>query len=241
MSIDTAVTTSSQGEAFMNADPRVVTVWSDIGCPWATLTLHKLRTRARQRNQIVMIDHRAFPLELFNRMPTPKFIVDAEMVTIAGCCPDVGWCIWPGPECTYPITTLLPMEAVQAAKDPSIGGLVASDELDSALRTAFYCGGQCISIYSVIMDLARKCPHVDVEKLGAALAQGVGRSAVFRQWEVAKRPEIQGSPQLFTAAGFVMHNPGVTYHWTAPPPNGFPRLDHYTSEWADDLLARLAV
>ncbi|MGH8276471.1 MAG: DsbA family oxidoreductase, partial [Steroidobacteraceae bacterium] len=204
------------------------------------LALHTLRTRARARDQVVEIDHRAFSLELFNRMPTPKFIVDAEIVTIAGCCPDLGWRAWPGPDSTYPVTTLPPMEAVQAAKAPSIGGLVASDELDSALRAAFYRGGRCISMHSVIMDVAGECPHVDVGELGAALAGGVGAAAVFEQWEVAKRPEIQGSPQLFATPGFAVHNPGATYHWTAPPPDGFPRLEHYTPGWADGLLDRLA-
>lgn len=239
MTVDTTVAVLPPDAVLMNTDPQVVTVWADIGCPWATLALHTLRTRARQHHQTVVVDHRAFPLELFNRMPTPKFIVDAEMVTIAGYCPDLGWRAWPGPDCTYPVTTLAPMEAVQAAKDPTVGGLTASDELDSALRAAFYSGGRCISMHPVIMDVAGTCPHVDVDELGAALARGVGRAAVFEQWEVAKRPEIKGSPQLFTAAGFAVHNPGATYHWTAPPPNGFPRLDHYTPEWADGLLDRL--
>jgi predicted DsbA family dithiol-disulfide isomerase len=240
MTVDTTVAGSPQDATLMNTDPRVVTVWSDIGCPWATLALHTLRTRARQHDHVLVIDHRAFPLELFNRMPTPKFIVDAEMVTIAGCNPDLSWRPWPGPDCTYPVTTVPSMEAVQAAKDPSIGGLVASDELDSALRAAFYCGGRCISMHSVIMDVAGECAHVDVGELGGALARGVGRAAVFEQWEIAKRPEIQGSPQLFAAVGFAAHNPGATYHWTAPPPNGFPRLDRYTPEWVDGLLDRLA-
>jgi predicted DsbA family dithiol-disulfide isomerase len=236
MTGDAKVAVSSRSGFLMNADPRVVTVWSNIGCPWATLALHTLRKRAQQRGQMVMIDHRAFPLELFNRMPTPKYIVDAEMVTIAGYCPDLGWRAWHGPDSTYPVTTLPAMEAVQAVKDPSIGGLVASDELDSALRSAFYRDGRCISIHAVIMELAAKYVHVDVGGLSAALARGAGRAAVFEQWELAKGSQIQGSPQLFAPAGFAMHNPGVSYRWTAPPPNGFPRLDHYTSEWADGLL-----
>lgn len=57
--------------------PGAVTVWSDIGCPWATLALHTLHAEASARGQQITVIHRAFPLELFNRMPTPKFIVDA--------------------------------------------------------------------------------------------------------------------------------------------------------------------
>jgi predicted DsbA family dithiol-disulfide isomerase len=222
-----------------NPDRDTVTVWSDIGCPWATLalhTLHTLRARAAHRDRPIRIDHRAFPLELFNARPTPKLIVDVEVVAIAGHRPELGWRPWTGPESAYPVTTLPALEAVQACKDPAVGGLRASDELDAALRAAFYVDSRCISVHSVILDVARQCPHVDDQQLAAALARGAGRSEVYAQWEVARRPQVQGSPHLFAAGGPAVHNPGADYHWTASPPEGFPRLDHYRTEWADDLL-----
>ncbi|MFF3330839.1 DsbA family protein [Streptomyces sp. NPDC002888] len=228
--------TDTGTDALLNADGRTVTVWSDLGCPWATLALHTLRERARERGRRVTIDHRAFPLELFNRMPTPKGILDAEIVTIAGHRPELGWRLWPGPDSHYPVTMLPPMEAVQAAKSPDVGGLIASDELDEALRRAFYVEGRCVSIHAVILDVAEQCAHVDTEQLAAALARGDGRAEVYRQWKVAEGPEVQGSPHLFAAGGFAVHNPGATYHWTAAPPSGFPRLDAYDPKWADDLL-----
>ncbi|MGH3802082.1 MAG: hypothetical protein ACRDTD_18500 [Pseudonocardiaceae bacterium] len=71
---------------------------------------------------------------LFDQQPTPKYIVDAEIVTIGARRPELGWQRWTGHEFSYPVTTLPALEAVQAAKDPAVGGLRASDELDSALR-----------------------------------------------------------------------------------------------------------
>src|SRR4051794_22061015 len=118
----------------VNADPGTVTVWSDVGCPWAMLALHTLREAARGRGRELLVDHRAFPLELFNRSPSPKTLVDAEVVVIAGRVPELGIQLWNAAEYTYPATTLPAMEAVQAAKDPAVGGLRASDELDEALR-----------------------------------------------------------------------------------------------------------
>lgn len=175
----------------LNTEPGTVTVWSDIGCPWATLALHTLHARAADRSVTLRIDHRAFPLELFNSMPTPKYIVDAEVVVIAARRPEVGWRTWSAPEWTYPVTTMLAMEAVQAAKAPEVGGLTASDELDAALRHAFYVDHRCIGIHSVILDLAEQCPHVDVPALAAALARGAGRTEIYDQWEVAKgRPPV---------------------------------------------------
>jgi predicted DsbA family dithiol-disulfide isomerase len=217
-----------------------ITLWSDLSCPWATLAMHTLHAAAARRNIKPLIDHRAFPLELFNRMPTPKYIVDAEIVTIAGHLPELGWRRWSAPDSTYPVTILPAMEAVQAAKGEAVGGLAASDELDSALRKAFFVDGRCISLHSVILEVAEECPSVNTSALAAALAAGAGRAELYQQYETAQGPQVQGSPHLFGPNGFAAHNPGVTYHWTSPPPaGGFPRLDAYDPTWAEDLLDSL--
>jgi predicted DsbA family dithiol-disulfide isomerase len=221
------------------ADGRGLTVWSDIGCPWATLALHTLHAAADRRGVRLLIDHRAFPLELFNRQPTPKYIIDAEIVAIAAQHTQLGWRLWSAPESTYPVTTVPALVAVQAAKDPAVGGLVASDELDTALRHAFYAESRCISIEPVILEIAETCPNVDAEALADALARGRGRAEVHEQWQVARGREIQGSPHFF-APGFVAHNPGATYHWTGDPAEGgFPHLQAYDPQWTEQLLDAL--
>lgn len=233
--------TTTQPAASAGETGRVLTFWSDIGCPWATLALHTLHTAAERRGQEVLIDHRAFPLELFNREPTPKYIVDAEIVMLSAHRPELGWRLWRGPEWTYPATMLPALEAVQAAKAPEVGGLRGSDELDAALRRAFYVDGKCISIHSVILDIARTCRNVDADALADALARGVGRAEVYEQWRTAQGPEIQGSPHLFGPDGYAVHNPGATYEWTGDPSDGgFPRLDDYNPSWAEKLLDILA-
>jgi predicted DsbA family dithiol-disulfide isomerase len=220
-----------------NQEPQVVTVWSDIGCPWATLALETLRSVGRKHALPILVDHRAFPLELFNRQPTPKPIIDAEIVAIAGVRPELGWRSWAKPDSTYPVTTLPALEAVQAAKSEEVGGLRASDELDSALRRAFYVDGACISIHAVILEVAAGCELVDEQRLRDLLARGAGRAEVFAQWRTAQGEMVQGSPHFFSANGYARHNPGVTYHWTAPPAEGgFPRLEHYDVAWVDELL-----
>jgi predicted DsbA family dithiol-disulfide isomerase len=227
-------------DSLVNPLPGAITVWSDIGCPWATLALHTLQTRAERQGVELLIDHRAFPLELFNRMPTPKSIVEAEMVIIAGRVPELGWRLWDAPEHTFPVTTLPALEAVQAAKDPAVGGLRASSQLDFALRRAFYADNRCISIHAVILEIAASCPNVDKDALAEALAHGAGRQAVYEQWRRAQQPDVQGSPHVFTTTGDAWHNPGVTYHWTGRPPvvggNGFPVLESYNPDWVTELL-----
>src|SRR5690348_8125180 len=88
----------------LNPAAGTVTLWSDLSCPWATLALHTLHAAAATRGQRLVIDHRAFPLELFNRMPTPRYIVDAEIVAIAGHGLGPRWRPWHAAGSTYPVT-----------------------------------------------------------------------------------------------------------------------------------------
>ncbi|WP_316525719.1 DsbA family oxidoreductase [Kitasatospora brasiliensis] len=229
-------------ETLYSSDPVVVTVWSDIGCPWATLALHTLHAVAWERGSQVMVDHRAFPLELFNSEPTPKPIIDAETVAIGAMMPELGWRMWPGPDWRYPVTTLPAMEAVQAAKAAAVGGLPASDQLDTALRQAFYGGGRCISVTSEILAVAAECPLVDEAALGEALERGTARAAIHRDLAVARGPRVQGSPHLFTAAGTDVHNPGAVFRWTGSPyEGGFPHFLSYSRDWAEELLDEVAL
>ncbi|MGZ4533622.1 MAG: hypothetical protein ACXVXP_14905 [Mycobacteriaceae bacterium] len=72
-------------------DQGTITVWPDIACPWATLTLHTLRAAAHNRGRDVLIDHRAFPLGLFNKMPAPTLVIDARILAIASSQAELGW------------------------------------------------------------------------------------------------------------------------------------------------------
>ncbi|MEU9335485.1 DsbA family protein [Streptomyces sp. NPDC048290] len=221
-------------------DVPVVTFWSDLGCPWATLALHTLHEAMDRLASPVLIDHRAFPLELINREATPKTIVDVEVSAIAARVPGTGWRRWSAPEWTYPSTMLPPMEAVQAAKLPEVGGLAAAQQLDTALRHAFYRDSRPVAVHPVILEIARTCDLVDADALAAALARGAGREAVYAQLRESLTPRIQGSPHLFTADGFAVHNPGVDSRWTdAPERGGFPLFERYDPGWAVELIRRL--
>src|SRR5438067_13247312 len=102
----------------VDVPPGCIVVWSDLSCPWAHLCVHRLH-RARDRARLdgrVGLDHRAFPLELVNSQPTPKRVLDAEIAVLGGLEPEAGWQMWQDEPFRYPVTTLLPLEAVQAAK-----------------------------------------------------------------------------------------------------------------------------
>jgi predicted DsbA family dithiol-disulfide isomerase len=217
-----------------------VTVYSDIGCPWASLGLFNLRRAAAEEGVALAVDHRAFPLELFNSRPTPKWILDPEIAALAEREPALGWTDWQGPESGYPVTLLPAMEAVQAAKtQPGTpeAGLAASDQLDAALRHAFYAESRCVSVHSEILAVAEECPLVDTAHLDGALRRGTCRGVLFDQWEESKAPEVRGSPHFFLPDGTDLHNPGIAFTW----PKGTPRplITEYTPAFWTSLVRAL--
>lgn len=223
----------------MDVAPATIAVFSDIGCPWASLATHRLRARrsALGLDGAVTFDHRAFPLELINGRPTPKRVLDVETAAIAAAEPSLRWSPWHRPDSGYVATTLLPMEAVQAAKAEP-GGLRASDDLDAALRHAFYAESRTISLLPVVLEVARECDRVDVDALESALHRGAGRAEVIAQWRRAS--EVQGSPHLFLPDGSDVHNPGIALSWTGELGRSFVRIDSDDPSVYDDLLRRAA-
>lgn len=220
--------------------PGTIEVYSDIGCPWASLTVHRLLT-ARDRLGLVdavRLDHRCFPLELINGRSTPKRVLDAEVAVIGSHEPALGWQPWQRRESQYAVSTLLAMEAVQAAKADEIGGWAASEQLDAALRHALYAESATITLHTVVLEVAEHCDRVDVAALGAALESGTARSAIFEQWRESQRIEVQGSPHLYLADGGDVHNPGIELSWTNEKGTGFPVIESEDRSVVDDLLRR---
>jgi hypothetical protein len=185
----------------------------------------------------VVIDHRVFPLELFNEQVIPKPAVDAECIVIGSHEPSLGWSPWRGKERDYPFTTLLPMEAVQTAKADAVGGVSASEDLDAALRHAWYAASRSIHLWSELLAIAAEVPSIDADALEAGLRCGAGRAAVFRQWEDAKAV-AKGSPHLFLADGTSVHNPGISHDWTGGENGGMPRITADDTSVYDDILDR---
>jgi predicted DsbA family dithiol-disulfide isomerase len=193
--------------------PGSIVIWSDIGCAWAHVAVHRLHA-ARSRLDLdnsVRFAHRPFPLELFNQRPTPRDRVRAEVAVLAEQEPDAGWQEWDAPEWHWPVTMLPALEAVQGA---AAQDLRAAEQLDRALRVAFFAESRCISMRHVILEVAEKCETVDVESLAGALDDGVARRALIARYEDAVgSDEIKGSPHVFLSDGTNVLNPGIEMHW----------------------------
>lgn len=192
--------------------PDTIAVFSDLNCSFAHLGVHRLhetRTRLGLTGKL-WFDHRAFPLELFNREVNQRPGVDSEIAVVGALEPHAGWRLWQGPDWTYPVTMLPPLEAVQAAKSQ---GWQASEDLDRALRRAFWADGQCISLRHVILDVATTTGTVDAAELATDLDSGRARSAVMAQFAAAENDQVNCSPHIFLSDGTNAANPGVDVEW----------------------------
>lgn len=210
--------------------PGTVQVWSDLSCPWSHAVVWRLWD-ARRRLGLedrVRLDHHAFPLELFNNEPTPKAHRDLEWPVAQAVAPRAGWQAWSAPPETYPVTMLPPMEAVQAAK---LQSLTASEELDRALRRAFWGESRCISMRHVILEVAAECDALDLDRFVTDFDAGRGRPAIFDDWAVARTDAVRGSAHLFAPDGSNEQNPGIgiayedgTYRVTRDDPSAIDRF-----------------
>lgn len=213
-------------------------LFADIGCPWAHHAVwrwHDTRRRLGLEDRLTL-DVRAFPLEIFNSQPTPKLTLEGEVPVVGALGPDAGWQLWEGRTYEWPVTTLPALEAVEAAKEQ---GLKASEQLDRALRSAFFGASRCISMRSVILEVADGCDGVDTAKLAAAVDDGRARHALLEHMELAEASEVQGSPHFFSPDGGNYHNPGIKHH-SAGDGAGFPVIDSFDPTVYDDMLRRAA-
>ena len=203
----------------MHVAPGTLQVWSDLSCPWSNAVVWRLHD-ARRRLGLegrVTFDHHAFPLELFNSEPTPRREREAEWPVAASLAPRAGWRAWSAPDSAWPVTTLPPMEAVQAAK---LQSLAASEALDRGLRRAFWADSRCISLRHVILEVANEIDAVDVAELAAALDDGRARRALMDDWTVAQGDEVRGSAHLFAPDGTNGQNPGIVIGWVGDDGTG---------------------
>ncbi|MDP8928122.1 MAG: DsbA family protein [Actinomycetota bacterium] len=223
----------------MNAEPGTIVVYSDIGCPWAHVAVARLLATRRRLglDDQVALDHRAFPLELHNRQPTPWRVLAAEIPVVGGIAPEAGWRMWQAEPWTWPVTTLPALEAVQAAKEQ---GLPASERLDRALRVALFRDSLCVSLRHVVLEVAADTDGVDKSKLRDALDDGRAHRAVIEQFETSRSQQVDGSPHLFLPDGTDVANPGVEMHWEGEHGRGFPVVDSDDPGVYERILERAA-
>lgn len=202
------------GSAVHTTDFSIV-VYSDVGCPWANVAVQRLSRVLLDMglDGEIGIDHRAFSLELINDRPIPSDVLNAEIPTLRELEPSAPWPAGPGPWRFTP-STLVALDAVQAAKEQSIE---ASVRLDRAFRRAMFVALAQLETPQQVIDVAREVDGIDVEALEDALRAGRGRAEVRRHTTESQTDLVTGSPTLILPDGSAHPNPGISMHWEDEP------------------------
>ena len=130
---------------------------------------------------------------------------------------------------------LLAFEAVQAANRQSPR---ASEQLDRALRRAFWQHSRPIHLHHEILDIAAATDGVDPDQLDGHLRTGSARADVFADFELSASPAIAMSPHVFLRDGTDHPNPGIAVHWHGNWAHGFPVIDHDDPTIGEALLTQ---
>ncbi|HEY6795098.1 MAG TPA: hypothetical protein VI248_10500 [Kineosporiaceae bacterium] len=210
-----------------------IDIWSDLHCPWALITVHRLRVARERLGLEVVLVPRAWPLEWVNGRGTPHEIVTTETAALASHEPDL-FNAFAGD--SWPSTFLPAFELVAAARHAQ--GVRAAEEVDYALRLAFFRDGVDVSIQAGLqraLDLAHDLdPGIDPQRIHDTWMTTPTRADVAEDYRLSRTLPIQGSPQIFWPDGSTTHNPGMTDHqWV----NGLVRIGHTDPAEPGRLLA----
>jgi predicted DsbA family dithiol-disulfide isomerase len=218
--------------------PGTVTVFTDVMCGWSTIALHRFyeARSAAGLDDRLRVDHQLFLLEDVNQMALNTLMIEGEKPVVGALAEELEFKPWQRHPSEWPVTSLPANEAVHAAKAQSAA---AAEELDMALRLAFWRDSRCISMLHEIIDVAAGCDRVDVDELREALETGRARGPMMRTYrEFADT--VQGSPHFFLADGTDEHNPGIEMHQVGEPGAGFLVVDSDDPSAYDALVRRAA-
>lgn len=186
-------------------------VFSDILCPWAHIGVFRLRRAVHERGLEgeINIDHRAFPLEVLGDEAHGRRRFDRMVEALQGLEPDAGWSPWAGGDDDFPTSSLIALEAVQAAKAVSPD---AAADLDRGLRRAVFAESRPIDDLDTILAVARDLDAVDMDTFETELSSGRARRELDEQTTTARSGAIPASPTVVLPDGTTSVNPGIEFH-----------------------------
>ena len=189
----------------MNAPARIA-MYADLHCPYAYVSAFRLRRLREESRGRVVIEHKCLALEYVNKQPTPKPLLDLETPLLMREEPSIPYRPWQAPASEWPVTVWPAFEAVKGAERQ---GWAAGDELDWAIRVAFFADSRCVSLRHVLLELAEQV-GLDVARFAADFDGGVAKRRVLEEaregWE---RLRVPGSPTFLLPSGKRHKAPGL--------------------------------
>lgn len=222
--------------------PVSLAMYADLACPYAYVTAYRLRKLRDEYRGTIVIGHKSLALEYVNREPTPKPVLELELPVLVQEEPGIPYQPWRRPESEWPVTMWLAFEAVKCAERQS---LALADDLDWAIRVAFFAESRCISLRHVLFELAQQV-GLEMERWAFDFDRGVTKYQVLQEaqegWE---RLHVEGSPTFVLPSGKQISSVGLpeitvdTHHperitaVTPAPCQGQACLDIFKQMFAD--------
>ena len=130
-----------------------IDLYSDIHCPWAYLTVYRLRQIWPDYADRVQVVWRSLGLEYINERGTPKRILDPEMELMAQIEPDLPMQLWSRPDSEWPVTFWPAFEALASAQAQSHS---AAFEMSWVLRRTFFGESRSPALRHELLAMARE-------------------------------------------------------------------------------------
>lgn len=186
--------------------PTVIAMYADLACPYAYVSAYRLRSLRKEIRTSVAVAHKSLALEYINREPTPKALLEAELPILVREEPGIPYQPWQRPASEWPVTMWPAFEAVKCAEWQS---LELADELDWALRVAFFAQSRCISLRHVLFDLAEQV-GLEMGRFADDFDRGRTKYQVLAEaqegWE---RLHVAGSPTFVLPSGRQISDVGL--------------------------------
>jgi predicted DsbA family dithiol-disulfide isomerase len=186
--------------------PIPIAMYADLACPYAYVSAYRLRKLRDEYRGTIVITHKSLALEYVNREPTPKPVLELELPVLVQEEPDIPYQPWQRPESEWPVTMWPAFEAVKCAERQS---LALADDLDWAIRVAFFAESRCISLRHVLLELAQQV-GLEMERWAFDFDRGVTKYQVLQEaqegWE---RLRVAGSPTFVLPSGKQISNVGL--------------------------------
>jgi predicted DsbA family dithiol-disulfide isomerase len=186
--------------------PANIALYSDVQCPYAYLTVYRLRLLREEYRGRVAISSKSLALEYVNRQPTPKPVLDSEIPFLMLEEPGIPYQPWHAPLSEWPVTMWPAFEAIKCAERQ---GPDQAAELDWAIRVAFFAESRCVSMRHVLLELAEQA-GLDMRRFEEDFDGGVAKRQVLEEaregWE---RLRVQGSPTFVLPSGEQVTGPAL--------------------------------
>jgi len=187
-------------------EPIPIAMYADLSCPYAYVSAYRLRKLRDEYRGTIVIEHKSLALEYVNREPTPKPLLERELPLLVREELGIPYQPWFRPESEWPVTMWPAFEAVKCAERQS---LILADELDWAIRVAFFAESRCICMRYVLLELAQQV-GLDIGRFADDFDRGVTKYQVLQEaqegWE---RLHVEGSPTFVLPSGKQMSNVGL--------------------------------